>query len=397
VAVIVNDMSEVNIDGSVVASGGRLSRTEEKLVEMQNGCICCTLREDLLKEVARLARARRFDYLLIESTGISEPLPVAETFTFTDTDGHSLSSVARLDTMVTVVDARNFLRDYDESAALRERGVALNQEDERTVTDLLIEQVEFCDVIVLNKVDLVSRPGVARLRAILAALNPRARIVESRYGEVPLAEVLNTGRFDFADAQRAPGWMRVMRGQEMPETEEYGIGSFVYRARRPFHPARFHAVLHLDQPGLLRSKGYFWLSTRMDHAGLWQQAGGTGVHQCAGFWWAAVDRAVWPADDAGRGEIERLSEPPWGDRRQELVFIGRKLDRAAMTAALDRCLLTRAEMAGGPAAWAGHEDPFPAWMGLVPAGEEPAAPAEPGPAPRRRPRPSRSRAAARST
>ena len=367
VAVIVNDMSEVNIDGALVANGGaKLSRTEEKLVEMQNGCICCTLREDLLKEVAKLAKARKFDYLLIESTGISEPLPVAETFTFTDTDGKTLSKVARLDTMVTVVDAKNFLRDFKQSDSLKKRRAALNDDDERTVTDLLIDQVEFCDVIVLNKTDLVSAAERKSLHAILTKLNPRAHIVESEQGRVPLKEVLDTGRFDFAAAQQAPGWMKVMRGEELPETEEYGIGSFVYRARRPFHPQRFWKFLHQDWRGLLRSKGHFWLATRMEHAGLWQQAGSTGVHQCGGFWWAAVDKDYWPTDKASLAEIRRLSEKPFGDRRQELVFIGQQLDEKKMRAALDKCLLTPREMKAGPEGWTQLPDPFPEWKQLEP-------------------------------
>jgi G3E family GTPase len=370
VAVIVNDMSEVNIDGALVANGGaKLSRTEEKLVEMQNGCICCTLREDLLKEVGKLAKARKFDYLLIESTGISEPLPVAETFTFTDTDGKTLSKVARLDTMVTVVDAKNFLRDFQQSDSLKARKAELNTDDERTVTDLLIDQVEFCDVLVLNKADLVTAAERKSLRAILQKLNPRARIVESQFGQVPLNEVLDTNRFDFAQAQQAPGWMRVMRGEEQPETEEYGIGSFVYRARRPFHSQRFFRFLHQNWPGLLRSKGHFWLATRMEHAGLWQQAGGTGVHQCAGFWWAAVEKDYWPTDAASLTEIKRLSEKPFGDRRQELVFIGQQLDEKRIRAALDACLLTAREMAGGAEVWRRFPDPFPEWRHLEPVNE----------------------------
>ncbi|MBK7999952.1 MAG: GTP-binding protein [Verrucomicrobia bacterium] len=370
VAVIVNDMSEVNIDGALVANGGaKLSRTEEKLVEMQNGCICCTLREDLLAEVAALAKARKFDYLLIESTGISEPLPVAETFTFTDTDGKTLSKVARLDTMVTVVDAKNFLRDFKQSDSLKERRAALNADDDRTVTDLLIDQVEFCDVVVLNKTDLVTATERKSLRAILTKLNPRAHIVESEQGRVPLKEVLDTGRFDFAAAQQAPGWMKVMRGEEQPETAEYGIGSFVYRARRPFHPQRFWKFLHRDWRGLLRSKGHFWLATRMDHAGLWQQAGSTGVHQCAGFWWAAVDKEYWPTDAASLAEIRRLSEKPFGDRRQELVFIGQQLEEKRMRVALDACLLTDAEMKRGESSWTKLPDPFPEWKQLQPVNE----------------------------
>ncbi|HHH3937923.1 GTP-binding protein, partial [Klebsiella pneumoniae] len=244
VAVIVNDMSEVNIDAALVREGGaELSRTDEKLVEMSNGCICCTLREDLLLEVNRLAKEGRFDQLVIESTGISEPLPVAETFTFAGDDGESLSTVARLDTMVTVVDAYNFLKDYGSEDSIQSRGESLGEGDERSVVDLLIDQIEFCDVLVLNKVDLISEAQKEKLMAILRSLNPRARIVVSQFGQVPLGNILNTGLFDFEQAAQAPGWLKELRGEHTPETEEYGITSFVFRARRPFHPTRFWQVM----------------------------------------------------------------------------------------------------------------------------------------------------------
>jgi len=365
VAVIVNDMSEVNIDGALVREGNALSRTEEKLVEMQNGCICCTLREDLLKEVRRLAKRKRFDYLLIESTGISEPMPVAETFTFADGKGRNLGDMARLDTMVTVVDASSFLTEYGEGATLQKRQVALNEQDERTVSDLLVDQVEFADVVVLNKADLVSAGDLRRLRGIVKSLNPGAKLVESKHGRIPLKEILNTGRFDFARAQQAPGWLQVLRGEEQPETEEYGIRSFVYRARRPFHPERFLAFLNDNQSGVwkgvLRSKGHFWLATRMEYAGLWQQAGGSGVHTCCGFWWAAVEKPMWPADRRSRTIIRSHWEKPYGDRRQELVFIGKGMNRSHVRRALDRALLTRKEMALGELGWRDLNDPFPVW------------------------------------
>jgi G3E family GTPase len=253
IAVIVNDMSEVNIDASLLDSGGaNLSRTEEKIVEMTNGCICCTLREDLLMEVGRLAKEGRFDYLLIESTGISEPLPVAETFTFAGEDGSRLSDFARLDTMVTVVDAMNFLNDFNEAASLRERGESLGEEDHRTVSDLLIEQIEFCDVIVLNKIDLVDDDERVFLRETLHKLNPRARILEATMGNIPLAEVRNTGRFRFEGAPQAHGWLKELRGEHTPETEEYGIASMVYRARHPFHPQRFWNFLRCQWEGSKR-------------------------------------------------------------------------------------------------------------------------------------------------
>tara|TARA_Y100000748_G_scaffold80719_2_gene66591 strand:+ start:4528 stop:5562 length:1035 start_codon:yes stop_codon:yes gene_type:complete len=256
-AVIVNDMSEVNIDAALVRDGtAQLSRTDEKLVEMSNGCICCTLREDLLEEVSRLAAEGRFDQLVIESTGISEPLPVAETFTFEAEDGKSLNEVAQLDTMVTVVDGFNFLRDYSSQDSVQERGESLGEEDERNVVDLLIEQVEFCDVIVVNKTDLISAEERDRLIAILASLNPRARIEMAEFGQVPLDRVLDTGLFDFSAASQAPGWLQELRGSHTPETEEYGIGSFVYRARRPFHPQRFFTLVNSEWPGVVRSKGF---------------------------------------------------------------------------------------------------------------------------------------------
>jgi len=294
VAVIVNDMSSVNIDAALVQKGeAALSRTEEKLVEMSNGCICCTLREDLLKEVARLAELGRFDYLLIESTGISEPLPVAETFTFADEQGRSLSDRCRLDTMVTVVDAYNFLREYVKADGLLERGLGLGDQDDRTISDLLIEQVEFADVLLINKIDLVSAQERERLEAILRTLNPEAHLIASSFSQVPLDQVLNTGRFRLERAQQAPGWLKEARGEHLPETQEYGIGSFVYEARRPFHPRRFFETLQaINWSGILRSKGFFWLASRHDVIGTWSQAGGASRIEPTGIWWAAT-----PKDD----------------------------------------------------------------------------------------------------
>lgn len=362
VAVIVNDMSEINIDADLVRNGGaQLSRGEEKLVEMSNGCICCTLREDLLLEINRFAQEKRFDYLLIESTGISEPMPVAETFTFRNEEGRSLSDVARLDTMVTVVDACNFLKDYSSSDYLSERGESMGEEDERTIVDLLVEQIEFCDVIVLNKADLIGADDFARLTGILQALNPRADIIPAHFGKVPLDRVLDTGRFDFEQAASAPGWLQEMRGEHIPETEEYGIASFVYRARRPFHPQRYWDLIQSEWSGVIRSKGYFWLASRMAFAGEWSQAGGICRHQAAGLWWSAVDHADWPENDKARQRILNKFEEPFGDRRQELVFIGIGMDQVEVTARLDQCLLSDAEMALGPEKWAGFSDPFPAW------------------------------------
>jgi G3E family GTPase len=362
VAVIVNDMSEVNIDAQLVREGGaELSRSEERLVEMSNGCICCTLREDLLIEIQRLAREQRFDYLLIESTGISEPLPVAETFTFRDEDGKSLEDVARLDTMVTVVDAFNFVRDYSSHDQLAARGETMGEDDERTVVDLITEQAEFADVIVLNKTDLVSPAELTQLKGVLRGLNAHAKIVESVFGSVPLNEVLNTGRFDFERASQAPGWLQEMRGAHIPESEEYGIESFVYRARRPFHPERFWNFIQQEWQGVIRSKGHFWLASRNDLVGSWSQAGAVSRHGLAGFWCAAVDRSQWPADEEGRSMIRERWQQPYGDRQQELVLIGIGMTQAHLRAQLDACLLTDVELAEGPKSWAQYRDPFPRW------------------------------------
>jgi G3E family GTPase len=361
VAVIVNDMSEVNIDGAIIGRESGLSRTEERLVEMSNGCICCTLREDLMLEVAKLAREGRFDALLIESTGISEPMPVAATFDFRDEAGQSLGDLARLDTMVTVVDARAFLADYGSPDSLARRGQVAGAEDGRLLVDLLIEQVEFADVLVVNKADLVSKEELGRLVAILRSFNPGARIVTAEQGRVPLGEVLGTGRFDFARAQQAAGWAQALSGAHLPESEEYGIRSFVWRARRPLHPARWKRLIESDLPGVVRAKGFFWLATRMPWAGEWHLAGAIGKHQGAGFWWAAMDPSRWPEDEDWRAGVRANWQEPHGDRRQEIVFIGCGMDETALRRALDSCLLTDAEMAGGPRAWAKLPDPFPEW------------------------------------
>lgn len=362
VALIVNDMSEVNIDAALVKGGGaQLNRAEEKLVEMSNGCICCTLREDLLKEVANLAREGRFDYLLIESTGISEPLPVAETFTFTDEQGRSLGELARLDTMVTVVDAFNFFRDYGSGDSLFDRKQARDEADDRCVVDLLVDQIEFADVIILNKTDLVKPAQLKRVRGVITALNPRAKIIPSSFGKVPLKEVLNTRRFSMEEAQEAPGWLKELRGEHTPETEEYGITSFVYRARRPFHPQRFMDLISTEWPGVLRSKGFFWLATRMDWAGSFSQAGAACRTEAAGFWWAAVAKNEWPDDQEQCDEIAKLWKRPYGDRRQEIVIIGQNLDKDALTARLNACLLTDEEMKMGEDNWKTFPDPFHEW------------------------------------
>ena len=363
VAVIVNDMSEINIDSNFVRNEATLNRSEEKLVEMSNGCICCTLREDLLVEVSQLAQEGRFDYLVIESTGISEPLPVAETFTFEDENGVSLSDVATLDTMVTVVDALNFLRDYDEAKALSETGESLGEEDERSVSDLLVDQVEFADVILVSKTDLASAEDVERLTAIIHSLNTDAQVIPIAHGQVNVDDVLGTGRFNFERAQQAPGWLKEMRGEHVPETEEYGIGSFTYTARRPFHPEKFHHFLHHtgDFGKLIRSKGYYWLATRPEFAGQWSQAGGMARYGFAGMFWKAIPKSQWPQDPEYLASIEEQWVEPFGDMRQELVFIGQNLDQAAFIAALDACLLTDDELLAGKAHWQTLPDPFPSW------------------------------------
>ncbi len=362
VAVIVNDMSEINIDARLVRGGdAALSRVDERLVEFSNGCICCTLREDLLIEVAKLARDGRFDYLLIESTGISEPMPVAETFTFEDESGRALDTVARLDTMVTVVDAFTFLNDVAEGETLAARRQALSEADERTVSDLLIDQVEFADVIILNKADLVGDNHLDRIESLIRTLNPAAEVVRSTRGRVPLPLIINAGRFDFERAAMAPGWLQELRGTHVPETEEYGIGSFAFRARRPFHPARFWSVVHEHLEGVVRSKGVFWLATRHDLVGNWSQAGPNCHAEPLGFWWAAAERSTWPDDAETRAEIEAAWCEPYGDRRQELVFIGMAMDEAHIRGSLERALLTDAELAAGPATWSAFPDPFTPW------------------------------------
>ena len=381
VAAIVNDLASVPVDAALVRDAAVLSHGEGRLGEMSNGCICCTLRDDLLDQVRRLAEEDRFDAIVIESPGIAEPMPIAETFAFSDDDGAALADVARLDTMVTVVDACNFMRDYASVDALSERGLANDGEDDRTLVELLVEQVEFCDVLVINKTDLVDADALARLQDILANLNPRAEQILSRFGEVPLTEVLNTNRFDFEAASSAPGWLAFLNqehahdgdhdhvhGHGLPgDADRYGIGNFVYRARKPFHPERLWALLHEEWAGVLRSKGFFWLASRNDVAGTLSQAGGACRHGPAGVWWAAQPRSEWPEDDeALAAEIAAdwygaPDDTTIGDRRQEIVMIGIGIDPARWRAKLDACLLTDAEYAAGPAAWAALPDPFPTW------------------------------------
>lgn len=362
VAVIVNDMSEVNIDAALVERGSALSRTEESLVEMSNGCICCTLRDDLLQEVSRLAREQRFDYLLVESTGISEPIPVAQTFVFEDEDGTSLNQLARLDTMVTVVDAHSFLGEYAQADALSERGQALGEEDERTVTDLLIEQIEFADVIVLSKVDLVTAEQAGEVEAVVRALNPGAKLLRAVRGKVPLPEVLGTGLFDYDKAASSAGWIRELEGEHLPETEAYGIGSFVYRTPQPFDAEKFWAFLHAPEnfAGVLRSKGFFWVAAEHRVAYEWAQAGGVSDVSPSGLWWAATPPEDWPeVEDGERPDQDPSWDARFGDRQQELVFIGQRLDEPGLRQRLDACLLDPELASGDRAAWAQLGNPFP--------------------------------------
>ncbi|SLN34516.1 Putative metal chaperone YciC [Roseivivax jejudonensis] len=363
VAVIVNDMSEVNIDADLVRDGGAdLSQTEEKLVEMTNGCICCTLRDDLLQEVRRLAAEERFDYLLIESTGVSEPLPVAATFEFRDEGGDSLSDVARLDTMVTVVDTVNLLKDYASHDFLKDRGEAMGEADERTLVDLLVDQIEFADIVILNKVSDAGTEKLDAARKIVTALNPDAQIIETDYGRVPQSRIFDTGLFDFEAAHDHPLWAKEFYGfaDHVPETEEYGVSSFVYRARRPFHPQKLHGVLNGPLPGVLRAKGHFWVATRPDWLAEFSLAGALSSIRPMGMWWATVPQERRPDHPQAVAYLDRHRLEPFGDRRQELVFIGAGMDKAAIIAALDAVLLEDAEHFT-PEAWTGLDDPFPRW------------------------------------
>ena len=362
VAVIVNDMSQINIDADIVRGEGVLSRTDERLVEMTNGCICCTLREDLLIEVRRLADEGRFDHLLVESTGISEPMPVAETFTFTDELGATLSSVARLDTLVTVVDALNFWQDYGTYDGLADREIGIDEQDNRNIVDLLIDQIEFANVIVLNKSDLVGSDQLEALERFVRQLNATAKIVKCQFGRVPLSEMLGTGLFQMEWAEGHGDWLTVLRGEELSETDEYGITSFVFEARRPFHPVRLWAAIDLQDgvlEGVLRSKGYFWMATHHGEAFRWSQAGVSVRFEPDGAWLSDVPRDDWPENEEERqGILDSMCEP-WGDRRQELVFIGADMDEIVLRSRLEECLLTDDEMALGHEVWARWDNPIP--------------------------------------
>mgnify|MGYP001487389356 FL=1 len=363
VAVIVNDMSEINIDADLVRAETELSRTDETLVEMSNGCICCTLRDDLLAEVRRLAEEGRFDYLLIESTGISEPLPVAATFDFCDENGESLSDVARLDTMVTVVDAVNLLRDYSSHEFLHDRGESMGDEDNRTLVHLLTDQIEFADVVILNKVDDADPHQVDAARKIIRSLNADARIIETNHSDVPTETILDTGLFDYEKAHEHPFWAKELYGyaDHLPETEEYGVTSFVYRARLPFDPTRIHELLNADLPGVIRAKGHFWIATRPDWVAEFSLAGALSSVNPLGTWWASVPIERWPSEEHAQAYLAAHWQEPWGDRRQEIVFIGSGIDWPELRSRLDSCLVPK-NLASSPDTLPDMPDPFPLWQ-----------------------------------
>lgn len=381
VAVIVNDMSEVNIDAQLVQGNAALSRVDERLVEMSNGCICCTLRDDLLQEVAQLAREGRFDYLLIEASGMSEPLPIATTFTLPDAAGNALGEIARLDTTVTVVDAAHWLSNYQEN---QDNGSGDHESDDIPLAALLVEQVEFADVIVINKIDIASEEQIAQLESLLRRLNGNARILKTTFGQVPVSDLLNTGAFDFDRVSLIPTWTDADQHEDAHDHDhthehdhdhahdhdvnahigEYGVSSFVFRARRPFHPLRLSEFIQGDlMDTVLRSKGTIWLATRPEDTILWSQAGTELVFDLVGTWWADTPVDDWPDDPDERATITNVWEDPHGDRRQELVFIGLHMEHAPMIAELDACLLTDQELAAGIDTWLDFEDPFPEWEG----------------------------------
>ena len=365
VAVIVNDMSDINIDAALVEKGGAdLSRTEEKLVEMSNGCICCTLREDLLEQVRQLSKEKRFDYLLIESTGISEPLPVATTFDFRDENEQSLSDVSRLDTMVTVVDAANLIKNYSSTDFLKDKGEVAGEADDRTLVDLLVEQIEFANVILLNKVDLVSEKELKIIRAVIRGLNAKAKIIETNHSKVAMNEVMNTNLYDLKEAQNHPLWAQELYNpnDHTPETEEYGVTSFVYRARDPFDPEKIHSFFNQEWPGVIRAKGFFWISSRPNFVGEVSQAGAFVRHQGIGKWWAAVNEEQWPDDKSFRLNINKIWAKGYGDRRQEIVFIGLKneMNESLIKNKLDGFLIKNYSI--NLANTLKYKDPFPGWF-----------------------------------
>ena len=362
VAVIVNDMSEVNIDADLVQAQAELSRTDETLVEMSNGCICCTLRDDLLEEVRRLALEGRFDYLLIESTGISEPLPVAATFEFRDEQGLSLADVARLDTMVTVVDAVNLLNDFSSHDFLKDRGESLEQDDDRTLVHLLTEQIEFADVVILNKTNDAGASKTDAARKIIRSLNADTEIIETNYSRVQIYKIMDTGLFDFEKAHEHPLWAKELYGfaDHIPETEEYGVNSYVYRARLPFIPEKILEVLNGNLPGVIRAKGHFWISTRPEWVAEFSLAGSLSSIKPLGIWWATVREERLPKDENTKAYIKTHWSEPWGDRRQEIVFIGSGIDWQQIKTKLDECLVPKAQ-ASSLEDLPDFTDPFPIW------------------------------------
>ena len=364
VAVIVNDMGEVNIDADLIREGANLSHTEEKLVELTNGCICCTLRDDLLLEVRKLSTSGKYDYLLIEGTGIAEPLPIAATFSFRDEDGNSLADVSRLDTMVTVVDAANLIRDYSSLETLKDRGEIAGEGDTRTLIDLIVEQIEFADVVIINKISEVSAAELDIVTKIVRGLNADAKIIRTNFADVDPKEILNTGLFDHDKAETHPLWAKELYGYEnhVPETEEYGISSFVYRAKRPFDPMKFQAFLDSTVEGMVRAKGHFWLATRPNWVGEVSIAGALCRVEGLGRWWAAIPQERWPDHAEWRAHMKKHWHKIWGDRRQELVFIGAGMDKQAITAALDACLIGESQpMRFSMEKYANLADPFASW------------------------------------
>ncbi|NOT77878.1 MAG: GTP-binding protein [Bacteriovoracaceae bacterium] len=348
IAVIVNDMSEVNIDSGII-------KTKEKLVEMSNGCICCTLREDLLLEIKKLALEEKFDYLVIESSGISEAIPVAETFTFEDEQGVGLSRYARLDTMVTVIDGLNFYKDYMDAIDLKDRKLEVGPEDERTITDLLISQIEFANILLINKTDLISTEENLKLIGILKKLNPKAKIIQSIKSKINIDEILNTKLFNFDEAINNPGWMQELRGEESTETEEYGISSFVFKERRPFHPDRLWKVLTNLPEEVIRSKGFFWLASRPSEVALWSQAGRTSTLETKGQWLASMEMSEWELDESELNTVKKTWHPEFGDRVQEIVFIGQNFKKYQSQQLIESlftsALLTQEELSYGKIYW----------------------------------------------
>jgi G3E family GTPase len=359
IAVIVNDLGQSRSESRFLE--GASLKHHRDVIRLENGCICCSLRDDLAERIVQLARSERFDYVLIESSGISEPLPVAAGLFADDELGSQLEELVRVDAMITVVDALNFPLDFEKSDTLIDRRVALDPTDDRSVSDVLAEQVEFADIIVINKADLVAEVELRRLEALLHQLNPKARQIRASHGVVPMEAVLDTQAFDFEEASQSSGWQRALVGKKTPPANEFDLASFVYRARRPFHPGRLWDVLQETMPGVLRVKGFFWLASRHNHAGIWSQAGRAFRDDLAGRWWASLPREEWPDEPVAQEEIHRLHQEPYGDRRQELVFIGAGMDRSSIEARLDQCLLDDVEMQLGQLGWESFADPFSVW------------------------------------